>query len=248
MSDNTHEFHNFALKSILFKGRSDWYFCYLKAERIAFVLSVLFEELSVSNKVYFNDVVMRAIDLPGAIAHFASGDMETSAVLADIFSILSMVRLAGARGLIAQENALVIVSEYQTLAEKIASRNQPSPFLSSQDFSVPKVELGEALSPMSEQLSDLSLLSAHAPVSERQVENKGHSKGQVSPAHQRRDTDRTNRILDIVLKNKGISIKDIAKVVRGCSEKTIQRELSALIAAGLIRKEGERRWSLYYPA
>jgi DeoR/GlpR family transcriptional regulator of sugar metabolism len=43
-------------------------------------------------------------------------------------------------------------------------------------------------------------------------------------------------ILDFVKKNNGVSIKEIAAVVRGCSEKTIQRELGNLIEQGLIEE------------
>jgi DNA-binding HxlR family transcriptional regulator len=34
-------------------------------------------------------------------------------------------------------------------------------------------------------------------------------------------------------------------MIRGVSEKTIQRELGALIESGLVMKQGERRWSVY---
>jgi len=49
-----------------------------------------------------------------------------------------------------------------------------------------------------------------------------------------------------ILRTKGeITIKDIAYLVRGVSEKTIQRELISLINEGIVRKEGKRRWSRY---
>ena len=49
-----------------------------------------------------------------------------------------------------------------------------------------------------------------------------------------------------LIKDKGrVSIKDITLVVRGVSEKTIQRELQGLIDAGRVAKLGERRWSTY---
>jgi hypothetical protein len=49
-----------------------------------------------------------------------------------------------------------------------------------------------------------------------------------------------------VLKDKGqISIKDISKVIKECSEKTIQRSLNALIKQKLVEKSGSRRWSVY---
>lgn len=49
-----------------------------------------------------------------------------------------------------------------------------------------------------------------------------------------------------ILKTKGpSSIKDISMLVREVSEKTIQRELQALVSQGRVKKEGERRWTTY---
>lgn len=56
--------------------------------------------------------------------------------------------------------------------------------------------------------------------------------------------DRRGAILAAIQKE-GSSIKDIARAVKGCSEKTIQRELNALITQGAIVREGEKRWSVY---
>jgi len=58
-------------------------------------------------------------------------------------------------------------------------------------------------------------------------------------------TNRQNIILGLLKKKKDLTIKDIAEVIRDCSEKTIQRELLALIALGVLKKVGERRWSKY---
>ena len=56
---------------------------------------------------------------------------------------------------------------------------------------------------------------------------------------------RRERILT-VLRDKGqATIKDISESVTDCSEKTIQRELTALIKDSVIVREGERRWSKY---
>ncbi len=52
-------------------------------------------------------------------------------------------------------------------------------------------------------------------------------------------------IKDNTKDNQGATIKDIFRRLRGVGEKTLQRELVALIAAGLIKKTGERRWSRY---
>ncbi len=46
-------------------------------------------------------------------------------------------------------------------------------------------------------------------------------------------------------KNSDVSIKDITAVIKDCSEKTIQRELLALVEENVLKKSGERRWSRY---
>ncbi len=57
--------------------------------------------------------------------------------------------------------------------------------------------------------------------------------------------DRRATILGLVQKKDRIIVKDVANIIKDCSEKTIQRELSALVKQGVLKKEGERRWSTY---
>ena len=61
-----------------------------------------------------------------------------------------------------------------------------------------------------------------------------------------KDKDRTAIIIGMLKKKSGLGIKDFVEVIPGVSEKTIQRELLALVAKGSIRKEGDRRWSRYF--
>lgn len=58
-------------------------------------------------------------------------------------------------------------------------------------------------------------------------------------------SNRQNIIIGLLKKKKELTIKDIALVIRDCSEKTIQRELISLISSGVIKRNGERRWSKY---
>jgi predicted HTH transcriptional regulator len=58
-------------------------------------------------------------------------------------------------------------------------------------------------------------------------------------------TNRQNIILGLLKKKKELTIKDIAQVIKDCSEKTIQRELIAFIDSGVLKRTGERRWSKY---
>lgn len=60
--------------------------------------------------------------------------------------------------------------------------------------------------------------------------------------------DKGNRqgvILSMLKDGVKLTIKDFSKVIKDCSEKTIQRELLVLVSKGVLKKEGERRWSKY---
>jgi len=57
-----------------------------------------------------------------------------------------------------------------------------------------------------------------------------------------------NRELSVIrlLKDKNnLTIRDFSLVIKGCSEKTIQRELLRLVKLGVLKKSGEKRWSRY---
>jgi hypothetical protein len=243
MSDIKKTFHELALESILFKGRHDWYFCYLKSERIAHVLVLLAMKINHDHPEWFIQLVDEACTLPHSIAHFVAGEVDVQVLLADIFSLLSSVRLSATRGYISKETALLIANEYELIAEKVASGNRLSPFVSQQDFAVPNfLERQERPHPLA--VSDIPETGVTHRVSEAKEAPK---KQQKAPGTSPSPSDRTATILQYVKQNMGVSIKDIRAQVPGCSEKTIQRELTALIGQGLIKREGERRWSVYKP-
>ena len=241
MADNKKTFHEWALESILFKGHYDWYFCFLKAERIAQVLALLSEKVVHEDREWFVSLVDEAADLPHMTVHFVAGDTPIELLLADIFSLISGVRLSGVRGFIAKDTASYIVQEYELVAQKLTEGTQLSPFVSPQDFSVPEF----LLRPKGPEALELPPV-AGIPASSRPV--RPPQKRQEPGESAAPQSDRRATILHFVLQNKGVSIKEICAVVPECSEKTVQRELTALIADGLIKREGERRWSVYKAA
>ena len=62
---------------------------------------------------------------------------------------------------------------------------------------------------------------------------------------QLRKQSRRDQILALFVKGVDVSIKDISARIKGCSEKTIQRELNNLVFDGKIKRIGEKRWSRY---
>lgn len=238
------KFHEFALQSALFKGRDDWYFCYLKSEKVAHVLALLADRSTGESALYLRALARSAAKLPASITHLAAGELKQEAVLADLFALLSAVRFAVTEGSIGSDNGLLLAQEYEHIAEKLGSNLRPSPFVSSDDFSVPAPTARKNLT------APLSRSTASGVTTSFKDINKGHTKGQKSfltrsdSAHKQ---ERLDLILEFVRKNKNASIKDISTIVKDCGEKTIQRELALLIERGLVRKEGERRWSVYVP-
>lgn len=57
--------------------------------------------------------------------------------------------------------------------------------------------------------------------------------------------DRKAKIIAFLRQNNVAIIKDFTSVIHGCGEKTIQRLLADLVDSGVLKREGERRWSRY---
>lgn len=71
--------------------------------------------------------------------------------------------------------------------------------------------------------------------------NNEYSEKQTSA----RKDDRRKKILALFTPGVMLGIKDISSRIKGCSEKTIQRELAVLLEGGDLFRTGEKRWSKY---
>jgi hypothetical protein len=245
MPERSKKFHEFAIKSILFKGHTDLYLCYLKAEKIAHVLSVLQTRSAADTAKSMQGLVSAASRLPETIVHYAAGEIDITVVLADIFSLISATRLAATQLFIAKENSALLSNEYELLADKIAGGTRLSPFINEEDFILPQLPATSDILPLTQPSETLPQPS---PLKDIKGQDKGQKdKTANSYGQSQGQSKRTGLILEFVRKHKNVSIKDIAKVIRDVSEKTIQRELGTLIQQGLVEKRGERRWSIYSP-
>jgi hypothetical protein len=85
----------------------------------------------------------------------------------------------------------------------------------------------------------------HTPHATIMAHNSGKQNIIPTTSFQMRKQSRRDQILALFVKGVDVSIKDIAIRIRGCSEKTIQRELNALVYDNVIERIGEKRWSRY---
>jgi len=218
-------------------------FIYKKAERLAKALHLIApafaESASLRNRI---DAI--AIGLVDA-AVLAPGIART-ALSRELLALSSVLSIARTGGLLSSMNTELITREAHILLQEIAAYEEPRLFLDESPTlsSIAKTALKQG-----------SLQNTHTHTSKR-VESvrttpnkpthigKGHIKDTPStPPMQVKD--RHEAILSVIRNKGSVSIKDISTIIRGVSEKTIQRELTGLIDAGIVLKRGERRWSTY---
>jgi DNA-binding transcriptional ArsR family regulator len=174
----------------------------------------------------------------------------------ELLTLSSVLSIARTGGLLSSMNAELIAREAHLLLQEIASYEEPrlfleeSPSLASlaKDLAAQPPErrtpprlaspyMSDA-APGGQAASNGSTGPKLAPAIEK---NKGQTIGQISD----KLLSRREAILS-VLTSKGPSyIKDISTVIRDVSEKTIQRELQALVEEGSVSRTGERRWTTY---
>ena len=77
------------------------------------------------------------------------------------------------------------------------------------------------------------------------MEHAARPTNSLASSFQMKKLSRREQILALFVRGVDVSIKDIAARIKGCSEKTIQRELNALLYDNIIERIGEKRWSRY---
>lgn len=215
-------------------------FIYKKAERLAKALHLIApafsESVSLRNRI---DAI--AIGLVDA-AVLAPGIART-ALSRELLALSSVLSIARTGGLLSAMNAELIAHEAHILLQEVAAYEEPRLFLDE----APTLS-GIAKDALRKNASDHAA-SPRASTDVTRTEhrglsvNKGHIKD-IKPSHSA-IKDRREAVMSVLQDKGSVSIKDISTLIRGVSEKTIQRELLALIGAGIVRKKGERRWSTY---
>jgi DNA-binding transcriptional ArsR family regulator len=211
-------------------------FIYKKAERLAKALHLIAPAFSESASLR-NRIDAIAIGLVDA-AVLAPGVART-ALSRELLALSSVLSIARTGGLLSVMNAELIAHEAHVLLQEVAAYEEPRLFLDEAPTlsGIAKSALKKEVPASMRATSSVSRISPASP-------NKGHIKD-ISQTVTNPIKDRREAVMSVIQNKGSVSIKDISTLIRGVSEKTIQRELSALIEAGIVRKQGERRWSTY---
>ncbi len=179
----------------------------------------------------------------------------------ELLALSSVLSIARTGGLLSSMNAELISHEAQQLLQEVATYEEPRLFLDDTPSLAELAKeagaerlLGSVRTPFRNEGEHAKpeVRATRAPAQKRSAQpadskgqNTGDSKGQAKGAVKDKALERRGAIRSI-LSSKGPSyIKDISTLIRNVSEKTIQRELQAMIESGEVTKKGERRWTIY---
>ncbi len=215
-------------------------FIYKKAERLAKAIHLIApafgESVALRNRI---DAI--SIGLVDAAIH--SSGIARAALSRELLALSSVLSIARTGGLLSAMNSELIAREAHLLLKEVA------------EYEEPRILLDETptLSHLANEMAKQDTVLHMYPTPPVQIKPKtvhpdSVRKGGEKDISEIKDTrlqDRREAILSIIKNKPTASIKDISAHIRNVSEKTVQRELIALIAMGLVVKEGERRWSKY---
>jgi len=173
-------------------------------------------------------------------------------IMSDIESLRTFLKVAQIAGFISEMNAAILDQEYGVLASLIEHGSRKEGFVFSDEFfaehdkgqikDTPKNT--QSFTPKTkENLHQTS--SKIVSDSSSKTNEPDQPEEQNSTPKQAEKTSRREIILQLVKDNTEVSIKDIVTRFSDCGEKTIQRELAALVQTGVLKKTGDRRWSKY---
>lgn len=185
--------------------------------------------------------------------------VHISASLSHIDELLSFVEIAYTIGFISEMNTAILKKEFMILTGELDShlkKDKHFTFTLDEDmFALPENRARQDLTLFEKDRSigqngkrttfnNLSFMNNKSSMSLNSVSK---SNGHVFSADNKKE--RIAKILtlikDMPIGQEGASIRDIANSFKDCSEKTIQRELNALVLKGQIKKTGLKRWSRY---
>ena len=224
---------------------------YRRAERIAAAIYILTRHVSDSDTLKSRARESSHVLLHDVLGLRSGFRMESgSDIIASIHALvremISTVQLLSVAGYSSKENAGMVTRALEELSQFVDSASTTT--LSERTVFTRDDLL---IDQMSVRTTPRAQFASSAPQGAMPALNSGtsqgtqkHHKGQVSISDSM--SGRKSAILEVLKDGKKMAIKDIASFVVGCSEKTIQRELAALVSDGIIRREGEKRWSRYF--
>lgn len=230
---------------------NDHYFNYIykKSEKISSALYMVTDFIQDSEplKTEMRKKALSLINKSLSLSSGASAERKSllSSIVQAALSLISFSHIAMLSGIVSVMNHQIIKRELELFIKIIEDRESPG-------------KLGKNFVLSSDLVKDEALLqmnkaqsAAKTSLDTSRVQSPNQVIAYSRPPQVKHEikSDRKNERQELIIatiRAKGeLSIRDLSTVIKGCSEKTIQRELLALVEAGILNKTGERRWSRY---
>lgn len=221
----------------LFNGDNVFVFIYKKTQKILSALYLITNQLPDEEPIKWNLRKGGGKVLGDIIVFFdTKKEMDLHSVKSGILETISLIEIGEVSGLIGAMNSMIIKAEFTTVLNTVSDDLQNRFVIPSNFFEVGEVprdvnkySKGEASGFESLKGQRMSFKTGEKYKGQKDI----------------RLRDRKSEIISILRKKKEVNIKDVKDIISDCSEKTIQRDLLSLVAEGVLKKVGERRWSRY---
>lgn len=255
--DNNHKPHidgdKKDIKSVaLFAGDTHAAYLFKKTEQLASALYLITGLLSDNEpmKWQMRDLGLRLLSHGVSFSRMSLKERRERGydVVATLLESLSLLEIAHTAGLLSRMNYQLVKGEVEKVVRAVEGQDPmlaPSPVALPSDF-FNEADFGfEHVSSLSRPLAGGNGYKGHKDIKDVVSDMKGGHVLEKAHGHLKDKNQRQDKIISLLQGGKILTIKDFSKEIKECSEKTIQRELLALVASGTIKKDGERRWSRY---
>ncbi|MEK7646215.1 MAG: hypothetical protein AAB381_00780 [Patescibacteria group bacterium] len=178
---------------------------------------------------------------------------DKNIVVQSIFSIaletISLLNVARISKLVSEMNHAILVQEIDQvlvlLKERIAESAESAGYVLSESFFKTPSLFTSGFSSDTRRPTSAHQSHGHGQTHQGSLASSKDQglvdmKGGIDKKNKRQE-----EILILLKERSNLSVKDFTRVIKDCSEKTVQRELLELVEKGIVKKEGERRWSRY---
>jgi len=146
-----------------------------------------------------------------------------------------------------KNNAIHETKELINQLSALLSLFAESGTISSVNFEILKDEYGAVKKFISQEKQEQDFIKFNLDEPKKSLpqpigQTNGHSIGHIGSSSGK---TRKDKILEIIKAKGEVSIGELSSVFAECSEKTVQRDLLEMVAKGVLKKEGDKRWRRY---
>lgn len=215
-------------------------FIHQKVEKLVAAMYLLTNALDPEEPVKWSlrsigtELLALNIGLHGSTAKSTYGNEDMFA--GKVVEAVSLLEVASMSGLISEMNFTILKREFSTLLASLKGATEKNS-LEEMFLSTPTPHVHSEPTPV----QPVKDIQREIPKETHVLKQPLKDYGPVAVKKNRRQSI----IINLLKRKKDIMVKDISEIVHDCSEKTLQRELSDLVTQGILKKEGERRWTRY---